>query len=57
MITAFFTRNVIVAETEINYFQRLVLWVNQNIEWFNISMHDSLRVQVMKTLSWKNSVL
>lgn len=31
-----------ISETEINYFYSFCLWVDQNVKWFDVTMHDTL---------------
>jgi len=39
------------SETKVNNFYSLCLWVDQNVKWFDITMHDTLRMHVIKSLN------
>lgn len=50
MIAIFLKRNVIIAQSQVNNFKGLTSGVDQDVEWFNIAVHDSIGVQIMEPL-------
>lgn len=50
MVAAFLQRNVVVTEAEIDNFEGFVSWVDQDVEGLNVSVHDSVGVQVVEAL-------
>lgn len=51
MFTILLVGEIVVAQSKINDLERLVIWVNQNIERFYIPMHDPVRMQIIQTLN------
>jgi hypothetical protein len=37
-------------ESEIDYLQEFVFWIDQDVKWLDISVHDSHRMNVVQTL-------
>lgn len=57
MVAAFLQRNVVVTEAEIDNFEGFVSWVDQDVEGLNVSVHDSVGVQVVEALHQMVSTL
>ena len=37
-------------ESEIDYLQEFMFWIDQDVKWLDISVHDSHRMNVVQTL-------
>ena len=37
-------------ESEIDYLQEFMFWIDQDVKWLDISVHDSHRMNIVQTL-------
>ena len=42
---------VVLAESKIDDLEFLCMWVDEDVDWFDVSMHKSLRVDIIESLS------
>lgn len=51
MSVIFLFWEVELCQSKINYLQGFSLWIDEYVEGFDVSVHDSLRMNVIKTLN------